>query len=1630
MAEENTFNFNPTPPTEEQNPPTIADFTAQQQGADVSSADSFSQGMFQTVENYSKNTSKVLNNPTFGGATTYIDPNQINKYTSQESFDPFTFDVTDPTANQLLIDREDWGSAMGKAFDGFAYNFGNTFADYWKSYGRMGEAIASMDWDLLRPDEETLIDTYYKDQQNMNKNFVFVNPEDEDSIFSKKFVADTVSNAGFALGTFAGIGIELAADVLITYASGGLGAGTFVATLGRVGTKLGLKKAAKEGVEAGIKSGFQFGDTVSEFVKGYQAADKGIDELTAAGKVASKIDEAAEAAKLGNSSSARTATINETFAAQEQAIEQMLKGKSFSEMIGKGLDYIPLVGTGFRYGEKIVAASKAGAGIAQLSGMGLKGGYRIAQELNLASTEASFEAVSTYGDTLDRMVQEYRMKNNGENPTPEEFAKMQQNASSAAGANYNTNLAILLGTNKIQFGNLFTKFSPANKFARELLEESSERILAVEGKAFSKVYQKGITGAYGQLGNIAKDFGKREALYQFGKAFAKDALRFEVSEGIQENLQEASASAWKDYYANKYAGIEKSLGEVFEAGIGEQFTKQGFKTFVMGAITGTIVRMPTALASRGLEKLQNAAISSAYKGDAANDPVKQAQTQFKQSIDKLNGFLKSAGDRSFDHNTTKLLNFSEQVNAAQGMTSAASQGKRYEFENHRDNALMSAITSAKALGTIDVLQRSIENMGSKMSVEEFEKSFGLKLEDTKYNSVQEFTSSLSRDIKKYSDTYDGIRRKVGTMIDPLVYKEGSRNRFVATMARMQQEEIAHVIASNAIKGDMTVNRSQQIAKELRSNPIIGASADEALRILSKGTNVVSEIGNIDSEIKLLEQNLKGEGLTPELTASIKEQIKAKEKERDLLEEWKNQFEIVEEEVEYTDAEGNKQKVKQPKLGNFKGQYVKGKPINKGKKVGYDLTVVPDELEESDIDPQQNYTMLNMLTEYFNLKNKQAGLGTAEITVTEFGQHFDKIIDYIRLEDDVKTYMQNVDLLFNPQQFIGMIGRMTDGNFKHKVLQYLSFLPHQIMASVKEAENLLNITNIVEFAMMSKKLNDILFESAPYKNLMTLAMDPNMSIENSEYVKEQADAIAELLADSLMDIIESESGISDYQDIEDADFNTFEVNGNISYKYLYEIAKKNVGGVTLTDKETKVYDVYKDQIETIMDRIAGKKVPQQPPQTPPPAPGATSGTAAAAPGTPATPAGSTLGNDALRDKMRNILGTVRAKLDPSINIASSARTIEDRIELIIDDLIVFVQDIKPTAKVATSNEVVDMLQDSSISAVTVHILKQSRSTFMQLYRAVEEEYLNGTLNTGAPANPGATATSTSSSPVGVDLKLSQLKPGDTIDNRDSQGTSLQIKSIDTAARTVTVTDPTLGFDDVKTFDEIAADYQVEVDIPVNPAPAGTPTNPGGPAAVPYTVKGDATIKFSVIDPTGAVMMGGIDTEERAQALVDSLNKTANDIEFVRNEFYEDVEDPNIIGEFISRANAELAKYNAARGTTVASIEEFNKVSKGARTLRKIFDSMEEEFSPSEEATVPEVVVSNPATAPDTVDNSTSIISADAIEVDSNFADIMDIANEVIQESEESSKFVGGDIQSTTSTEASLLDILKNSQNCNS
>jgi hypothetical protein len=89
----------------------------------------------------------------------------------------------------------------------------------------------------------------------------------------------------------------------------------------------------------------------------------------------------------------------------------------------------------------------------------------------------------------------------------------------------------------MQFGSIFNRFAGANKWTKELIQEGVEGTLGVNrmwksSKLLGKTYEKGFFGTYGLLGKISKDFGRKQALYEFGKQFSKDVLRFEVTERL------------------------------------------------------------------------------------------------------------------------------------------------------------------------------------------------------------------------------------------------------------------------------------------------------------------------------------------------------------------------------------------------------------------------------------------------------------------------------------------------------------------------------------------------------------------------------------------------------------------------------------------------------------------------------------------------------------------------------------------------------------------------------------------------------------------------------------------------------------------------------------------------------------------------------------------------------------------------------------------------------------------------------------------------------------------------------------------------------------------------------------------
>jgi len=1583
--------------------------------------------------------------------TEYWNPEQVDKFIQQENFKGDAFSPGDAYNFQRAIDNETWGTAMGKAFDSAGYRFGNTFVDWWKDYGRMADALLSLDWDKMRPDEQTMIDQYYKDQLDMNRNFVFASKEDEEGIFNKKFAADMISNSGFALGTFAALGIELAADAAITALTVGGGAGSFGATFARLGAKFGMKKAAKEGLEAGVKKGFGFADAIGDIGRGFTAGNQSVDAIRASAKVASKADEAADVANAtGRAFSSRMQdVVNETWTVYSNNISGMWRSKNFTEFAGQFLRGVPVLGTGVRYGEKIAAGAKAGMNAFELTGMALQGVRRLAQEVNMSATEASFEAVTSYGDTLDKLVKEHKDRNNGMLPSSDEFEKYKEAAAATAGSNYNTNMAILMVTNKLQFGNLFNRFTPSNKVLKEMLEEGAERMVFVEGrdiaskKLLTQGYKKGFFGTYGVLGQIAKDFGKKEAAYQAGKAFTKDMLRMELTEGLQENLQEMSSASWQSYYMAKAQNADKTLTEAFGEGFSEQFTKQGFKTFLMGAMTGSVIRIPTSASSRLLEKMSNAATSMQYKNDPAADPVKQAEKALDNDLKMLNATFRQLS--SADNMQHKMFNFAAQVDAAQEMATAATQGKQYEFQNGKDNALLHAVLAAQRTNSVKALESAIRNMGMEMTNEEFGKMMGVKLEDTKYANAVEFSDSVARDVKKYSEIIEGVKRKVGTLADPFRYQEGSRDRYVAAVMRQVQDEAVSVIAYNAIKGEMTVKRVQELANDIRSISHIADSADYALRIMTNPMALQAEIGNIAADINILTQNLNAEGLTPDQKKKLEDQIADKKNELKELDLWTSWWKKRTTTQTVKDANGQdmEEEVEEDALDEFIGKRKPGRKTYRtmsGERTQADGSTRPEsfQVEEDDEFDMQDPEVFMNFVRLMQTKNKQAGLQVDMNLTSAYQDSFQKIIDYMRLDKDAKEYMKAVDVLFNKENFEMMLYRMTDGNFKYLVMQYLDSVEELAQKQWMIAVFQMNIfgdsdQEKQERERIRQEIADATFNSDAYKNLETIVLDPNAGVQMNRYAQEQIEKISNDLKQVMAKVYRRNVSMDGYTDLSDEEYMEFKQDKKPGFKALIRIANKVFDNITLTIREQEVYDKYKSDIDEIVNDYKSAEV-EATPQTETPV--SSEATPASTESTPAEP------DDQEEDDQDEEEETPATETTKPKYVL-----VEDRFlgfGILNSEENDYFYDNNGQALWSKNRSIVEAKLAELNGAAPVGTPEQVNEGEDQMLQQIEEDILNGGVHiaTGLQNASPEDRQQILDAIQAVSEKYPELQIQVTQEphriiaqaSTTPESTEEQPEEVPPAPAPVPVAEPAA---EDQTEPEEEDETEGAGDTGANSAAALLKNKRQQRQQAAREASGESFHTEEVAGGTNVVDTAGTPvtpeplTQEEADALQQSLDRTRSELDVVYR-FMEGASLPQK-SEFHQKARAAMEKANAKRETPFESLDEFSKTAKGKSTLKAIATRILKKGSTQEAADAP-VVIESPAGEEvplfetTTTATAASLTFQDFVDLDEKLAEFKAKAN---QDSQEISKFVEEDTSTKTEapvTKADLVDILRDIHAC--
>jgi len=1151
-----------------------------------------------------------FNKPVAHSEVGYAGP-ELDLYRFQDDFNSYTFNSNDPTNYERWTAEQSWGDALGKGFDSFASRFGHTFKDYWKGYGRMFNALFSWDSSKLQPGEAQMIEYNWKEHKDMMEDFVFVPPDEDDDIFSKRSVSEFIGNAGFALGTFAGVGIELAADLLITVATapaaGIPGFAAFGATFGRLGAKFGLKKVGKEAAEEVgeqvLKKGAKKGTTkagkfLEDLGEGWKLGDTSTDGIRASATdiKMGQADAVKDAGKVG--SNPARGMLSELWKTLSLNFDETVKSKSFGEFAQNMAKGIPLVGTGVRYGEKIAVGAKAGLSGGKLTGIGLKGLSRVRQEFNLASTEASFEGVSTYGATLDQMVKNYRARNNGETPPAEELIRMQELSMKASFKNYGTNLSILLATNRLQFGGLFSKFSLANKFGKEIMEDATGEFLNVNRmfkgtQTIGKQYKKGFFGTYGLIGQVSQDFGRKQAVYELGKKLVKDFGKFQVTEGLQENLQETSNSAWTRYYVDQYENASSTLGDAFSEGLGEQWSKQGLKTFLMGALTGGLIHGPTRLFQKGLGAAQKAAMNAQYK-DGTQNPYQQHEDQMQRDADLVNAAIASMTSKTKKEDA--IFSFSNTVQSTIDQTEAAANNKQYEYQNAYDNMMLNAALAANRSGSIDMFTHALRDAGMEMTAEQFEAQFGTKLSETKYSSPLEFMNDVADDVQKYSNVVDSVRKTAKNLADPFMYEKGTEERMIATMLHNAQEDAIKIIALNKMKAMRADERAESVSKDILSIPGLANSAEHALRVLTNPEMMDSEIGMLGSEIESLKTQLKEGGLTPELKASLEKQLKEKREEKKIYDEWMTYWDDRDVVSKRRDPDTGKVIEKKDKVKNT---YV-GRKFKRQKRDSKTGRFTKEKEDAWDLHDEK---ALEAFRKFVNLRNKQAGIST-EVSEEELRSGFDKIIDFIRLDQDAKDYMRAVDALYNPDHYRQVLKRMSDGKFKKEVLDWLNMIEGFIIGTslqitqsvvqenldqVSEDEFAENLSSLMP--KIKERLENTIKKSDAYNTLLGVVVNENLGTEQFKMAYE-AYLELETIMNSEIARLNREYFPETFEDVSDEVYTRFKTEEEVDDFTKNIIAEKMFAGEELSPKQIEIYEFFKDEIDkkvqSLKDAVAAKR----------------------------------------------------------------------------------------------------------------------------------------------------------------------------------------------------------------------------------------------------------------------------------------------------------------------------------------------------------------------------------------------------------------------------------------------------------
>ena len=463
----------------------------------------------------------------------------------------------------------------------------------------------------------------------------------------------------------------------------------------------------------------------------------------------------------------------------------------------------------------------------------------------------------------------------------------------------------------------------------------------------------------------AKKLLKPKEYLSFGAQYFKRNL----SEGIQEISQEVVAGASKNYYDRLYdtpeaGGIMIYLADAYD-NTKKQASMQGLEVFASGFLMGGLTGIAGNLAN-----VSKRAGSNVYYNYIKNDPekynklYKAEQERFKTIVTEVDDAIKN-GQKIL---TLDMENLLVQIRLGTDMVEARKNFDEKVFHDLKDMARFNSIYTALESGKFDLLIEKLQNLKD-MKGSELKEAFDLTEDVTDAEALKILDVSIER-AKQVKEQYKEFS-DYKNPFNPNKFRKTNlsdplvKDAYIKEVINYKAFEEVRKVAVFSLHGrEQAEKRMGELTDRLTAIGTLGKLTYSDITPLLNSNNLEQELDLLDSEIKSLT------GSTDKETLKILNYKKAKKKALELYE------------------------TNLKKAGDISD---------------------PEELKNKRF-------LRDAFVKYFNTLAQEAG---TTISKAEAEQAYNIITDYYSLSDDVNTFTENLNSLYDPQSFYDYVNRLIE-----------------------------------------------------------------------------------------------------------------------------------------------------------------------------------------------------------------------------------------------------------------------------------------------------------------------------------------------------------------------------------------------------------------------------------------------------------------------------------------------------------------------------------------------------------------------------------------------------------------------------